>query len=116
MRCYFAYGSNMDVRQMGQRCPGATLLWTATLGGYRFIINRRGVATVIVAAQRLRTRIETPFRDDDNYRQKILDYFRVNGPTVAQTLQAHNDQMVRLSQRRGTYYGNLIESQRFRTG
>jgi gamma-glutamylcyclotransferase (GGCT)/AIG2-like uncharacterized protein YtfP len=44
---YFAYGSNMDWVQMAQRCPYARFIGTAVLSGYRFIINSRGVATVI---------------------------------------------------------------------
>ena len=45
-RCYFAYGSNMDADQMGRRCSAAAIIGTASLEGYRFIINSRGVATV----------------------------------------------------------------------
>lgn len=44
---YFAYGSNMDPVQMRIRCPGARILGTATLKGYRWIINTAGYATVI---------------------------------------------------------------------
>lgn len=44
---YFAYGSNMDVQQMGQRCPVGTLLGIARLEGHRFMINGRGVATIV---------------------------------------------------------------------
>lgn len=44
---YFAYGSNMDVDQMRLRCPGAKILGFAVLEKYRFLINSRGVATVI---------------------------------------------------------------------
>ncbi len=50
IRYYFAYGSNMDQAQMKVRCPGAVLVGTAKLCGYRFIINSRGVATVIPEA------------------------------------------------------------------
>lgn len=32
---YFAYGSNMDPRQMADRCPGAIALGAARLDGYR---------------------------------------------------------------------------------
>lgn len=45
-RLYFAYGSNMDPRQMRVRCPDAIRVETATLPGFRFLINRRGVATI----------------------------------------------------------------------
>jgi len=44
---YFAYGSNMSKEQMKKRCPDAKPLGKAILKGYKFIINNRGVATVI---------------------------------------------------------------------
>jgi len=37
----------MDIVQMGERCPGAVLIGTGKIDGYRFIINSRGVATVV---------------------------------------------------------------------
>lgn len=52
-RYYFAYGSNMDRAQMQgtgggkARCPDATVIGIARLSDYRFIINSRGVATII---------------------------------------------------------------------
>ena len=46
-RLYFAYGSNMDEEQMRNRCPDATTVRTARLLNYQFIINSRGVATVV---------------------------------------------------------------------
>ncbi len=44
---YFAYGSNMLSRQMEQRCPGAKPVATGLLRGWRFLINRRGVASIV---------------------------------------------------------------------
>jgi cation transport regulator ChaC len=46
---YFAYGSNMDEGQIHRsvRCPNAIADGKAVLHGHRFIINERGVATVI---------------------------------------------------------------------
>jgi len=46
-RLYFAYGSNMDAAQMACRCPEAVFLSTARLPRYRFLINARGVATIV---------------------------------------------------------------------
>ena len=43
---YFAYGSNLCVRQMAQRCPGAVNPRPATLADHDWLINERGVATV----------------------------------------------------------------------
>lgn len=45
-RLYFAYGSNMNPRQMAERCPAAEWLGRARLKGNRFVINQRGVATL----------------------------------------------------------------------
>lgn len=46
-RYYFAYGSNMDLEQMGERCPDAFSQEIAKLSGYKFIINGRGNANVV---------------------------------------------------------------------
>jgi phage replication-related protein YjqB (UPF0714/DUF867 family)/gamma-glutamylcyclotransferase (GGCT)/AIG2-like uncharacterized protein YtfP len=43
---YFAYGSNLCVRQMAQRCPDAVEPRVAVLADYDWLINQRGVATV----------------------------------------------------------------------
>ncbi len=45
-RYYFAYGSNMNARQMKRRCPGVIYAGRAVLRGHAFRINARGVATV----------------------------------------------------------------------
>ena len=47
MRYYFAYGSNMDEKQMTSRCPSAQLAGRARLLAHSFLINERGVASVI---------------------------------------------------------------------
>jgi gamma-glutamylcyclotransferase (GGCT)/AIG2-like uncharacterized protein YtfP len=46
---HFAYGSNMNRLMMGWRCPTATLVGRAVLPGYRFIIMRHGMATLVPA-------------------------------------------------------------------
>jgi phage replication-related protein YjqB (UPF0714/DUF867 family) len=43
---YFAYGSNLCVRQMALRCPGAADPRPAVLADHDWLINQRGVATV----------------------------------------------------------------------
>jgi phage replication-related protein YjqB (UPF0714/DUF867 family)/gamma-glutamylcyclotransferase (GGCT)/AIG2-like uncharacterized protein YtfP len=43
---YFAYGSNLCVRQMTQRCPGASNSRPAVLANHDWLINQRGVATI----------------------------------------------------------------------
>ncbi len=46
-RYYFAYGSNMDEEQMHCRCANPEFVGLATLPGWKFRINSRGVATVV---------------------------------------------------------------------
>lgn len=51
-RRYFAYGSNMSASQMARRCPGAVADGLVTIPGWRFVINRRGVATLVRDAEK----------------------------------------------------------------
>lgn len=46
-RLYYAYGSNMDEEQMEKRCPSAVLLNKAAVNGYSFVIDKRGVASIV---------------------------------------------------------------------
>ncbi|KAF7548085.1 hypothetical protein G7Z17_g7299 [Cylindrodendrum hubeiense] len=46
---YFAYGSNLHLRQMKRRCPGSKFIGCARLSHYRWQINERGYANVIEA-------------------------------------------------------------------
>jgi hypothetical protein len=46
---YIAYGSNINLTQMGQRCPGAKVAGAAQLNGYELLFRGRrydAVATV----------------------------------------------------------------------
>lgn len=64
---------------------------------------------LIVAAQRLRTQLGTPFRhEDDDDRQRVLDYFRVNQDRILAALREHEARMIKLAHRRGTQHANPI--------
>ena len=47
MPLYFAYGSNMDVEAMAQRCPRSKPLGPARLARFRFFIMESGWASVV---------------------------------------------------------------------
>jgi len=56
MKYYFAYGSNMNFKQMKERCPDARFLKRAYLEGYRFVYDgysktRKGAVANIVEAE-----------------------------------------------------------------
>ena len=44
---YFAYGSNLCVRQMNERCQDNVKVGMGILYGYRWIITKRGYANVV---------------------------------------------------------------------
>ena len=46
-RHYFAYGSNMNEAQMTLRCPDSNIVGIARLENHRFLINDRGVASIV---------------------------------------------------------------------
>lgn len=46
---YFAYGSNLHLKQMKRRCPNSKYIGHARLRNYRWQINERGYANVIEA-------------------------------------------------------------------
>lgn len=50
---YFAYGSNMCITQMADRCPRSVFLGKAQLHDYRWQINQRGVANVVKSPGKL---------------------------------------------------------------
>lgn len=49
-KIYAAYGSNMNILQMGTRCPAAEKICTGILKDYRLDFRGGGVATVIPEA------------------------------------------------------------------
>jgi gamma-glutamylcyclotransferase (GGCT)/AIG2-like uncharacterized protein YtfP len=49
---YFAYGSNLHLKQMKRRCPNSKYIGRARLGDYRWQINERGYANVVEAEGR----------------------------------------------------------------
>jgi len=48
---YFAYGRNMHLEIMAERCPAAEFVSLATLDRHRILINGRGVSTVVPDAK-----------------------------------------------------------------
>jgi len=44
---YFAYGSNLCIRQMNKRCPNNLKMGIGRLQGHRWIITNRGYANIV---------------------------------------------------------------------
>lgn len=51
MGLYFAYGSNLWLGQMRDRCPDHRIVGHGILSGYRWIISSRGYANIVEATQ-----------------------------------------------------------------
>ncbi|MGO9379973.1 MAG: DNA methyltransferase [Dissulfurispiraceae bacterium] len=49
-KLYFAYGSNLWLEQMKERCPNHRLIGDGVLRGYRWIISKRGYANIVKSA------------------------------------------------------------------
>lgn len=69
---YFAYGSNMIIGQMDSRCAGCASIGIARLYGHRFIINSRGVATIVPDREKHVHGIAWVISEDD---VDSLDYY-----------------------------------------
>ena len=51
-RYYIAYGSNLNVRQMRLRCPGATILGTAVLKGWELLFRGSKTGSYLTIEER----------------------------------------------------------------
>ncbi len=47
MKLYFAYGSNLWLKQIKERCPDHRIIGIGILKGYRWIISTRGYANIV---------------------------------------------------------------------
>jgi gamma-glutamylcyclotransferase (GGCT)/AIG2-like uncharacterized protein YtfP len=72
MKHYFAYGANMDLDTMFDRCPNVTFIEAGELTGYRFIINTRGVASIVPDVNSSVSGIIWTITEDD---EVFLDHF-----------------------------------------
>ncbi len=86
---YFAYGSNLDPRQMALRCPDSQTKGIAVLKGWHFLINQRGYATIdeapasevygqiwILTPEDEAALDEYESVDEGNYRKEILKVYQ----------------------------------------
>ena len=63
MKFYLAYGSNLSVRQMLQRCPGAVYVGTAKLKGWRLLFRKSQSGNYLTIEQRKRRTV--PARSEE---------------------------------------------------
>ncbi len=87
---YLAYGSNMNAEQMKVRCPAAQFVKTVTLNNLKFIINDKGVATLIPAQNEV---IEAVLWNLTSQCEAQLDVFEgvASGEYVKEKIVMHDD-------------------------
>src|SRR6266481_7272980 len=85
-RLYFAYGLNMHRAEMAERCPNAVLQGIARLDRHEFLINARGVATVVPARSFVYGVLWTVSASDetrlDRFEGVEFGFYRKRGVTV----------------------------------
>jgi gamma-glutamylcyclotransferase len=101
---YFAYGSNLDARQMAQRCPGARATGTAQLAGHRLCFPRKSpvrdcaVASIEPAPGAVVWGVTYDLTSDD---MKRLDAREGYDPTMPAERNRYNRVVVRVVRFRG---------------
>ena len=66
---YFAYGSNMDMRQMLGRCPSAVFVGLSNVKNFEYYIDRKGVASLRPKLGAAAKGILWDIRDPDDWRK-----------------------------------------------
>ena len=77
MNLYFAYGSNMWLKQMQDRCPDHRLVGSGVLKTYLWIISSRGYANIVKSAPNMVLGVVYEISDSD---ERNLD--RYEGVTI----------------------------------
>jgi len=77
-KLYFAYGSNMDASQMNERCPEAKLVGKATLKNYSFLINERGVASIVPDSEQIVHGLVWTLRENDEVELDFYESVKTN--------------------------------------
>lgn len=117
MKYYIAYGSNLNKRQMAQRCPDAMPIGSSALTGYRLVF--RGVATieplpgatVPVGVWKISASDEKKLDSYEGYPyyyDKLQMPVSVNGKTYNAMIYVMNEGHP-LSRPSGTYYATIAE-------
>ena len=75
MKFYLAYGSNLSVRQMLQRCPGAVYVGTAKLKGWRLLFRKSQSGNYLTIEQRKRRTVPALVWRVSEADEQVLDWY-----------------------------------------
>lgn len=74
-RYYLAYGSNISVRRMEQRCPGAVYVGTAELEGYRLLFKHSKSGSYLTVEKKRKRSVPLLVWKISEYDEKRLDRY-----------------------------------------
>ena len=74
-KIYLAYGSNLNVKQMGYRCPEATVLGTTFLEGFELIFRGRHEAAVATVEPKDGSRVPVLLWETSTNDERALDHY-----------------------------------------
>lgn len=72
---YVAYGSNLNVRQMKMRCPGATILGTAKLKDYELLFKGSKTGSYLTIEQKKGSTVPVAIWEVTESDEKSLDRY-----------------------------------------
>jgi len=72
---YLAYGSNINVRRMEQRCPGAVYVGTAELKGYRLLFKKSKTGAYLTVEKKRKRSVPLLVWRISEYDEKRLDRY-----------------------------------------
>lgn len=74
-RYYIAYGSNLNVKQMKMRCPGATILGTAKLKDYELLFKGSKTGSYLTIEQKEGSTVPVAIWEVTESDEKSLDRY-----------------------------------------
>lgn len=74
-RYYIAYGSNLNVKQMKMRCPGATILGTAKLKNYELLFKGRKTGSYLTIEKKEGSTVPVVIWEVTESDEKSLDRY-----------------------------------------
>lgn len=75
MRCYIAYGSNLNINQMRTRCPGASVVGTAVIKDYRLLFKGSGSGAYLTIEKEKGQSVPVGVWEVTEYDERNLDRY-----------------------------------------
>lgn len=74
-RLYIAYGSNLNIEQMSQRCPGATVLGTAEIPNYQLLFKGSLSGSYLTIEPKANAKVPVAVWEVSDRHERALDLY-----------------------------------------